>query len=50
MANEEDVDIKEKERENKGESVVKVDSDVDVGDNGWKDGEMMYVFGGVHTH
>ena len=43
VANEEDVDIKEKERENKGESVVKVDSDVDVGDNGWKDGEMMYL-------
>ena len=45
MANEEDVAIKEKERENKGESVVKVDSDVDVRDNGWKDGEMMYLFG-----
>ena len=43
VAIEEDVDIKEKERENKGESVVKVDSVVDVGDNGWKDGEMMYL-------
>ena len=50
VANEEDVDIKEKERENKGESVVKVDSDVDVGDNGWKDGEMMYLFGGDYGY
>ena len=48
--NEEDVDIKEKERENKGESVVEVDSEVDVGDNGWKDGEMMYLFGGDYGY
>ena len=50
LANEEDVDIKEKERQNKGESVVKVDSDVDVGDNGWKDGEMLYLFGGDYGY
>ena len=50
VANEEDVDIKEKERENKGESVVEVDSEVDVGDNGWKDGEIMYLFGGDYGY
>ena len=35
---EEDVAIKDKLREHKGEEVVEVDKEIEVEDDGWKDG------------
>ena len=41
---EKDVAIKDKLREHKGEEIVKVDKEIEVEDDGWKDGKLKYVF------